>query len=158
MSEEKELKQAKDVFNALCTMLDERSWHYKKDEANLTISCGAQGDDLPIELYVKVDIKRQLVSLLSRMPFTVPEERRTALAVAVSKANYGLVDGSFDYNYLNGNIVFRLTSSYRESLIGKEMLEYMIFCSCYTIDEYNDKFLAVTKNDMTLDEILEFIK
>lgn len=158
MSEEKQLKQAKDVFSALCNMLEERNWHYKKNEEELTISCGAQGDDLPIELYVKVDVKRQLVSLLSGMPFAVPEERRTAIAVAVSKANYGLVDGSFDFNYHNGKIVFRMTSSFRESLIGKEMLEYMIFCSCYTIDEYNDKFLTVVKNDMTLDEILEFIK
>ena len=118
MSEEKELKQAQTVYKALCEMLNERDWHYEKDEENLAIKCGAQGDDLPMEIIVEVDRKRQLVSLLSQMPFAVPENRRTALAVAVSQANNGMVDGSFDFDYLSGRIVFRMTSSYRESLIG----------------------------------------
>ena len=92
------------------------------------------------------------------MPFAVPENRRTALAVAVSQANNGMVDGSFDFDYLSGRIVFRMTSSYRESLIGKQLFEYMLSCACFTIDEYNDKFLMVAKNEMSAEEILDYIK
>ncbi|MDE7373620.1 MAG: hypothetical protein K2N18_06115, partial [Clostridia bacterium] len=95
MSEEKELTQAQTVYNALCEMLDEHDWHYQKLEEDLSIKCGAQGDDLPMEIIVDVDKDRQLVSLISFMPFTIPENRRAALAVAVSQANNGMVDGSF---------------------------------------------------------------
>ena len=161
MAEEKDWKKAKTVFKTLCDMLDGRGWKYQKeenDEAGPTIYCGAHGDDLPMEIRIRVDVKRELISLLSKMPFPVPENRRTAMAIAVSKANAGLVDGSFDYNYLNGNIVFRLTSSYRDSIIGKTLFDYMLMVSCYTIDEYNDKFLEVTKKDMSVDEILKFIQ
>lgn len=158
MSEEKDLKQAQAVYKALCEMLDERDWHYEKNEEDLTVKCGAQGDDLPIELIIEVDVKRQLVTLLSQMPFAVPETRRTALAVAVSQANNGMIDGSFDYDFLSGAIIFRITSSYRESLIGKEAFAYMLLCACYTVDNYNDKFLVVAKNDMSAEEILEYIK
>lgn len=158
MSEEKELKQAQSVYKALCDMLDEREWHYEKDEEALSIKCEAQGEDLPMEILIEVDRDRKLVSLLSEMPFNVPENRRTELAVAVSQANNGMVDGSFDYDFITGSIIFRLTSSYRESLIGKELLAYMLMCACYTIDEYNDKFLMVAKNEMTIEEILEFVK
>ena len=158
MSEDKNLKQAQAVYKALCEMLEDRDWHYEKFEEDLTIKCGAQGEDLPMEIVVQVDTKRQLVSLLSQMPFAVPENRRTALAVAVSQANNGMIDGSFDFDYLSGRIVFRMTSSYRESLIGKQLFEYMLSCACYTIDEYNDKFLMVAKNEMSAEEILEYIK
>ena len=158
MSEEKQLKQAKAVYKSLCDMLDDRGWRYEKHEDDLSISCGARGDDLPMDIRIKVDVKRQLVTLLSQMPFSVPENRRSQLAIAVSLANNGMVDGSFDYNYLSGVIIFRLTSSYRESLIGKEMFSYMLSCSCYTIDEYNDKFFMVSKNDMTVEQIMNFIK
>ena len=158
MSEEKDLKQAKTVFNSLCQMLEENDWHYEKHEDDLTIVCGAKGEDLPMELIVQVDMKRQIIALMSQMPFTVPENRRSALAVAVSVANYGMVDGNFDYDYLSGRIIFRMTSSYRESLIGKKLLMYMLMCACFTIDKYNDKFLSVAKTDMSLDEILELIK
>lgn len=158
MSEEKDMKQAKAVFKALCAMLDEHDWHYDKFEEDLTIKSGAQGDDLPIDINIEVDRQRQLVSLMSYMPFTVPESRRTALAVAVSQANNSMVDGSFDYDYLSGRIVFRITSSYRESLIGKGLFAYMLSCACYTVDEYNDKFLVVAKNEMSVEEILDYIK
>ena len=110
-----------------------------------------------MDIRIEVDAERLLIILMSDMPFTVPEDRRTALAVAVSCANYGIVDGSFDYNYLTGHIVFRLTSCYRDSLIGKDLLEYMLYCSCYTIDHYNDKFLMVAKSDMSNEEIAKVI-
>ena len=158
MSEEKELKQAQTVFKSLCEMLEERDWHYEKSEKDLTIRCGAQGEDLPMEIVIEVDAKRQLVTLLSEMPFVIPENHRTALAVAVGQVNHSIVDGSFDYDYLSGRIVFRLTSSYRESLIGKKLLSYMLMCSCVTIDEYNDKFLMIAKNEMSNEQILDFLK
>ncbi|MCH5163185.1 MAG: YbjN domain-containing protein [Clostridiales bacterium] len=158
MSDEKELKHAQTVYSTLCNMLDEHGWHYEKHDEDLSISCAAQGDDLPIDLHVEVDMKRHLITLLSKMPFSVAPERRAALAVAVSQANNGMVDGSFDYDYTSGRIIFRMTSSYLDSLIGKDLMVYMVMCSCKTIDDYNDKFLMVAKSEMTNEEILEFIK
>lgn len=158
MADEKQLKRAREAFQALCEMLDEKDWHYDKDAENLLISCGAQGEDLPMKIRIEVDAERQLIILLSQMPFTIPEDRRTALAIAVSAANNGMIDGSFDYDYLGGNIIFRMTSTFRDSLVGKEVFEYMLYCSCFTIDNYNDKFLMVAKSDMSNEEILNFIK
>jgi hypothetical protein len=158
MMEEKQLNQAKAAYKSLCEMLDDNGWRYDKDEQELAISCSAQGDDLPIDIYMKVDAARNLVLLYSQLPFTVEENRRTELAVAVSVANYGIVDGSFDYDFKNGKILFRLTSSYKESLVGKAMFEYMLFVSCNTIDHYNDKLLAVAKKDMSYEEIIQFMK
>ena len=158
MSENNELKQAQSVYKALCQMLDDLKWTYEKHDEELTIKCTARGEDLPMDITVEIDQNRKLITLISSMPFTVPEEHRNAIAVAVSKANYGMVDGSFDYNYTNGRILFRMTSSYRESLIGKRLFEYMIMVSCHTIDEYNDKFFFVSKNNMSTEEILDYIK
>lgn len=156
--DKKELKEAKAVYKSLCAMLDGKKFHYTKDEESLTIHCEMRGDDLPINLIVRIDTERKLVTLASPMPFEVPEERRPAMAVAVSCANHGLVDGSFDYNYLSGKILFRMTSSYRASVIGKDLFDYMIMCSSYTIDDYNDKFLVVAKTEMKPSEILEYVK
>lgn len=156
--EEKNLSDAKKVYEALCAMLDDINWHYQKHEEKLSITCGAQGEDLPMYISIDVDDKRQLVMLRSAMPFPVAENRRAALAVAVSKANCEIVDGSFDYDYLSGKIIFRMTSGYRGCIVGKEMLNYMLNCSCGTIDHFNDKFLAVEKNDMSFDQILEYIQ
>lgn len=158
MADENKLNLARTTFRALCEMLDDMHWYYEKDEKNLKIMCGAQGDDLPMALCVSVDTDRKLVMLLSDMPFNIPENKRKAMAVAVSAANLGLPDGSFDYDYRDGRILFRLTSSYMESLISKTVFEYMLLWSTSVIDNYNDKFLAVSKSDMSYEEIWEFIE
>lgn len=158
MSDDKKLKQARAAFKTLCDMLDSNDWHYDKDEDELVIRCSARGDDLSMDLKIEVDADRMLVVLLSPMPFTVNEERRVALAVATSVVNYKLADGSFDYDITSGRIIFRLTSCYRDSLVGKDMFEYMLYVSCQTIDEYNDKFLTIAKNDMSNDDIIKFLK
>lgn len=157
MAEDKELKQAQNLYKALCEWLDEHDWDYKKFENDFVVKCLAQGDDLPIELVVQIDTKHQLISLMSPMPFPIAEDRRSVIAVAVSQANVGLITGNFDFNYLNGQIIFRIASSYRESLIGKDMFEYLLLCACYTIDEYNDKFLTVAKSKMSIEEVLDYI-
>lgn len=158
MAEVLDWNQAKKVYATLCSMLDERGWRYHRDDSKLTVRCGAQGDDLPMDILIEIDAKRELTTFLSPMPFTVPQNMRSQIAVAVSLANWGMVDGSFDYDYLKGKIFFRLTSSYRQSLLGKNLFSYMLEAACFTIDTYNDKFLTVIKSEMSINQILEYIK
>lgn len=158
MANETESKNALTAYRSLCAMLDEMNWHYKKHEEDLAISCTATGDDLPMDITIRVNPDRQAVTLLSPIPFTVPKERRAAAAVAVSAANYGMIDGSFDYDYVNGKIVFRMTANFRDSLLSKEVFKYMLAIGCSTVDAYNDKFLLVVKGNMSYDDIIKYIE
>ena len=155
MADKNELMQAKVTFDTLCKMLDQRGWKYNKNEEKFSIDCSAQGDDLPIDIVMEVDAERKLVILLSQLPFIVPEDKRAEASLAVSAVNYTMVDGSFDYNFMNGKIVFRLTSSYRDSMISVSALEYMLMVSCGTVDEYNDQLLMFVKGRMSLEQIIE---
>ena len=149
------MAKAKEIFDALVNMLDTRDWKYDKFEEDLVIKSGIKGDDLPIEFIVVVKPKNQVVQLLSRLPFQIPEEKRVDAAIAICVANNGLVDGSFDYDIAEGNITFRLTSSYRESTLGADLFEYMILVSAGTIDDYNDKFFMIAKDMMSVQQFIE---
>ncbi len=157
MTNEDQMKQAATAYQTLCELMDQEGWHYEQDAANFRIHCGVQGEDLPMPIRIDVDPERLLVILISEIPFTVPENRRDAIAVAVSAANYGLADGNFDFDYAGGTLLFRMTTSYRDSLIGKSMFGYMIMFSSAIIDEYNDKFLMVAKSEMSNEDIMKFI-
>lgn len=154
MTDEMKLEKAKKVFSTVCEALDDHDWHYEKDDDGLLITCGARGEDLPIDIAIKISVGRQSVLLLSRMPFTVPDEHRLDFAVAVSVVNNRLVDGCFDYDVKNGHIAFRMTSSFIESTLSKEVFSYMLFCSCQTIDDFNDKFFMLAKGMMSLEKFL----
>ena len=152
MSDEKKLKNAQNVYKTLCDMLDEKGVRYQKHEDDLVVTFLMSGDDLLMHFILNVDAKRDLIRLLSPIPVTFEEDKRVEGAIATCQANYRLADGSFDYDYSTGKVLFRLTSSYLDSLISKEVLEYMVAISIYAVDEYNDKFFMLSKGQLAIED------
>lgn len=152
MTDEKKLNQAKNVYDLLCEMLDEKEIKYEKHEEDLVVLFIMGGEDIPMHFLLNVDAERSLIRLLSPLPFVFEGDKKVLGAIAACQANYNIADGSFDYDYKEGKILFRLTASYLDSLISKDLLEYMILVSCITVDEYNDKMFMLSKGNMTLEQ------
>lgn len=153
----KQKRLAKDVFKSLCELFDENKFKYTKDKDRLCVDLVMQGDDIPIGLSIIVSAELQVALLVSHLPFIVPHDRRAAMAVAANEANSYMIDGSFEMNYLTGEVNFRMTAHFENSMISKDLLRYFVFTACKTIDMYNDKFLFVTKNDMTAEQVIEYL-
>ena len=154
MAEEKR-ERAQKVFATVCEMLDSHNWHYEKDEEKMRISCQARGDDFPIGIVFRVHEDRQLLTLLSHLPFTISEEKRLDAAIATSIVNYALADGSFDLDITDGHMFFRLTSSFIESEIGIEAIDYMLAIAGRIVDEFNDKFFMLSKGVIGVEEFIK---
>ena len=154
MADENMLIQAQTVFDTFCQVFDEKNWPYKKDEKELVITSGARGDDLPMDIMVEVEPKRQLVFVVSHIPFDIPEEKRLDFAIAVSFVNNKLSDGCFDYDIVSGHILFRMANSFIDSQLNKDVFEYMLYYTCVAVDSYNDKLMMLSKGHMSLEQFL----
>lgn len=154
MIDEKQMEHAKQVYKTLCDAIVSREWKFDKDEEKLLVYFGVNGDDIPMQFVLVVDAERQLVRLMSPMPYKMSEEKRMEGAIATCAASYGMADGSFDYDLSSGEIVFRMTASFRESLIGEGLFQYMISCACAMVDKYNDQFLAIDKGIMSITDFI----
>ncbi len=154
MVDEKKMELAKQVYQTLCEAIERREWNFGKDEEKLLVHFGVSGDDIPMQFILIVDAERQLIRLMSPMPFKMSESKRMEGAIATCAASFGMADGSFDYDLSDGTIVFRMTASFRESLIGEGLFQYMISCSCAMVDKYNDQFLALDKGIMSITDFI----
>ena len=152
---EYDMRKAVEVYDTLCSMLDNINWKYEKVEEKLMIKSGVKGDDLPIDFLMIVKPNSEVVQFISSLPFNMPEDKRVEGALAICAANYGMVNGSFDYDLSDGQILFRLTTSYRESLLSEALLEYMVMVSASTIDKYNDRFFMLAKGMISLEQFME---
>ena len=155
MIDDKKLKNAQKVYDTLCTMLDDRKLKYEKHLEDLVVTFIMGGDDIPMQFVLNVDAERALIRLLSLIPVTFEGEKRIEGAVACCQANYRLADGSFDFDYNKGRVIFRMTSSYIDSLISPEVFEYMIGVACFTVDEYNDKLFMLAKGQLSLEDFFK---
>ncbi|MBR6718763.1 MAG: YbjN domain-containing protein [Oscillospiraceae bacterium] len=151
------IENTKKNAEVLLAMLDHRKLKYsveEQTEARTHIRIHFTGEDIPMTLHIILRADRQIASVLSVMPFFITEEHRNDAALAVTAANHGLIDGSFDLNMKNGEIRFRLTSCYIDSVLSESLFSYLMFVSAETIDRYNDRFMALNTGEMTLEQFL----
>lgn len=154
MSEEKNIALSNQVYETLCKALDARGWSYKKDEEDLSVYFAVGGEDLQMNFYIIVDAERELIRLMSLLPFNMSEENRIDGVVATLSANNCLIDGNFDYDISTGAIVFKITSCFEDSVIGEDLIQYMISCACAVVDRYNDLFFALDKGAISISEFI----
>ena len=155
MDNDKKLEYARNVFNTLCGMLDSRGFKYEISDDDLSVDFIMGGDDIPMQFIINVDAERQLVRVFSPIPVQFEGDKKLDGAIAVCQANYLTADGSFDYDFNSGRILFRMTSSFIDSLISEDLFEYMVAVSSLAVDEYNDKFLMLSKDKITLEEFFQ---
>lgn len=150
-----DINQAKKIYSTMVQALNKKEWKFEGKEEELVITSGYQGEDIPIRFFLRVDPKRQVIQFISPLPFDMAEDKRVDGAIAVCVANYGLVNGSFDYDLNDGEIRFRLTTSYCGCDIGEEFFMDMLATALLTTDQYNDKFLMLSKGVMTIQQFIE---
>ncbi len=155
MADEEKTKLAKDTYQTLLKAIELNGWKCEQDDEKLSIHFGVNGDDLDMDFFIRIDPDRQLVCLLSRLPFDFKRPKLMEGAIVTSIANYILADGSFDYNILKGTVCFRMTTSYRSSVISHEALMYLVNCAAFTVDKFNDKFLMVNNGVMSVDDFIK---
>lgn len=146
--------RAKDLYDRMCKYLEEKGWKFKKEEDDLVIHFMVSGDDIPMIMILQIDSDRELIRLTSPIPFNFEEDKRINGAIATCYVSNKLADGSFDYDIRDGSVAFRMTASFANSDIGTDLIEYMIACSSFTVDEYNDKFLALNKGIISITDFI----
>lgn len=155
MADENKMALAKQVYQTLCEAIENRSWSFGKEEKDLIVHFGVNGENAQMRFIIIVDAERQLIRLMSPLPFKMSEAKRLDGAIAACALSFGMADGSFDYDLSDGSIVFRMTASFRESIIGEGLFHYMIACSCAMVDKYNGQFLALDKGTMSIADFIE---
>ena len=152
------LERAKEVFQTICDAFDAKELKYQTDAEKLVLQCGFQGEDLPISITMRVEPKLEVVSFFSKIPFSVAEDNRIAVAAAITMANSFLKSGCFDFDLSSGNIYYRVANSYRDCVVGKEMFIQMLAISYGAIENYNDKFMLLANGTISLEKFYEAIK
>lgn len=150
--------QSKQIFNSLCEVMQDMDFSYDKKEEESIILSGAQGEDLPMPFMVRVSDEKQIVSFVSVIPVDVSEKMLKNVIIALNEMNMYLLDGCFAYDTSQSHAIFRSALSYKDALIGKGALKQMIMLSLSAVETYNDKIQKIVEKEMSVQEIIKYIK
>ncbi len=155
--EERVAKRGKEVFETICEVMDDNGWRYQKKEEELSVAIGFDTEDFDIKLHFFVELRTQKITLLSMLPFAVRNEAVDDCALAACEVNYRLKDGDFLYDFANNAIFFKLTTSFKGSLLSKSLLSNFLDLAYAILDVYNDKFASLNNGEMTLKDFVDLI-
>jgi hypothetical protein len=146
---------AKSVYYAITSALNNKQLKYQSEPDQFRCHLSFSTDDLDVKVTIFVDAERELIRLISFLPFTFPEDKRIDGALAAIIANHGMIHGSFDFDFDDGQMIFKLTNSYKGGPIDDECVHYLLGVTVSTIDKYDDQFLAIAKGYMSLSDFIE---
>lgn len=154
MSYSKKQRQIDFVLKNITNVLEREKIEYLKDEKNLKISFSVN-KYLKADFVFKINSEKMLVSLISKIPYIVKQDKIEDLAAAVCFINNFTANGCFDFDINTGEMLFRMTNNFLESLIGEEVYEYMIDCSINMLIEYSEQLILLARGSISLDEFVD---
>ena len=153
MSED--LKQrAQRVFAQLCEALDKREWEYTAKEADLVLHLSVNTQDTLVEMLLAVEADKSIIHVISPVCRKTDAEKKGELALAAAYANYGTVDGKYEYDMLKNALFYTVASCYEGCTLGDGFFYHLIDWTCSAAVHYNDRFLALNKGYITVEEFI----
>ena len=143
------------VYEMFKKYLSDCDYRFDPHDDDLVITLTVHGEDLPQPTMIRVDKEREVIRVLSPLPSRIPEDKRIDAAVAVSVANYGLVNGCFDFDLRDGEIRYRVAQGFMGIEVSEELVKYILAVVFKTTDDYNDRFFMLGKGMITLHKFIE---
>lgn len=145
-----------EVYEILTETLKKLNIEYVKKEDDLSVIASVKGG-MPIPLHAVVSEQSNVVGFSAYAPFSVPEERRTHIALAVAKANMKTLDGCFEYNATDGSLLFYSTAYFKGCEIKSGLIQYKILSVCTAMNKYAAAFKSICDGDMTEPDAVKLV-
>ncbi len=137
-------EKGKMLYESIAKVLDGLGITYKRFEDDLVIVFSHRGEDMNHEILLAVNEKQEAIQMMERLPIKISPEYAYEVAAAACIVNSQILIGKFTYK-MEQNLTFEVAQVFDGSLIGEDALKRMILTLVITVENYDDKFMALNK-------------
>ena len=122
------------IHDAVEGYLATRAWPYE-DRGNYVVSAVAGESGSWTACFDLREDDEQLL-VYSVLPLRVPAERRTAVALFLSRANYGLAIGNFEIDLDDGEVRYKTSIDVEGAVLEEPLIDHLLLANIVTVDRY----------------------
>ena len=138
MATSQEEIDSKRVFQSLKQVVANLVQNYNCDDEAMKIEFSVDSEPFEVHFRYSMHPSSQLLTLYSKLSFTVDEQYREKYASAICDLNYERMYGAtFDFSPSRGFTVYRSAVYYQKSLISRELLETFSRETYATVNKYS---------------------
>ena len=158
MSDDNDLKQAREVVAAVLRYAITQDWKYKSDKESMElvtlIYSSMQADEKDTTLGITVDPQLKYIEVVALLPFQVQAGHVGEIIVAINVINKRLPHGHFDYSYKEKKISFGLQNSYDGNPVTKELISELVATVCGTVVRHAQDLKKLAYGQMTISQFV----
>jgi hypothetical protein len=104
------------------------------------VECGFRGKNGLFVVRIAAAVNPLSLGVLVRIPLVVPDDRRLDMAEAVTRVNYGLLLGSFDFNLTDRTLRFRNSMPVADGTLTQEQFRRLLYAALASVNRYDRAF------------------
>lgn len=147
------------MLQALMDFLDSDNWNYEETDYEGVLKMGLNGENGQYTLFAIVDEEEEKFEFLSKIPITVPENKRSSVAEFLTRANYGLKYGHFEMDLDDGEVNFKTNTPFEQGTVLEDsVIEKLLYSNVLIVDRYFPAMMKVIYGGTTAEEAIREIE
>jgi hypothetical protein len=134
----------------------ENSWSFmeSQDKTGLMLKFGGRSGKW--NCYAEAREPRGQLVFYSYAPVDVPEASYSAVIEYLTRANFGLGIGDFEFNFLSGTVQFKTSIDVtgEESNLSLNLIKHLVFTNVVTMDKYLPGLQSVLEGKTTPEQAI----
>lgn len=145
------------LFDVAVSWLEDNDWSFSQYETEKSVYAVAnyQADHSTYKLVLEAYEKIDFFFVYAYISAKVPEKKYTAVAELLTRINFGLTIGGFQFDMNDGTIRYKCSVDVEGSSLSPEMVNSMVGAALSSADEYFPAIMQITYADKTPLQVLQ---
>ncbi len=146
------------AFAILGQFLKEDGWNPQRIEGKYVYGMLFNGKNGTLRSYAQIRIDLEQFVFYVYTPVKAETSARLAVAEYITRANYGMRIGNFEFDFSDGEIRYKSSFDFESELITFNFIKHAIYPAIQTMDHYLPSLLSVIYGGKTALQAIEEVE
>jgi hypothetical protein len=146
------------IFEVTAVFLVADSWPVQRVENTSTLHMQYQGDSGLWTCIAQTLEERRTLLFYSVCPLEIPRAKYGAVMEFITRANYGMLGGAFEFDLNDGDLRFRTSATLPDSDLTLSLVRLVVYDNVTSMDIYLPGIEAVINGQATPAQAIEHVE
>jgi len=142
------------LLSQIINFFTEDDWSFTKLQGEPALRMVFQGENGAWTCYAKAREEQKQFLFYSLCPIETPEEKRSAIAHFLTRANYGMTIGNFELDFTDGEIRYKTSIDVEGDRLTPALIKNLVYTNVSMMDEYLPGIKAVIEQGVSPEEAI----
>jgi hypothetical protein len=137
------------IFQAIINFFTQDDWSFTRIQGETELRLGFQGDNGIWNCYAEARETHEQFIFYSICPVVAPENKRSAVAEFITRANYSMIIGNFEMDFDDGEIRYKTSIDIDGDELTQDIIKRLVYANVTMMDEYLPGIINVIEKDVS---------